>query len=136
MNVTEAEVLLGELATSVNGAHVEVGTQGRPPRSHAYLKLTSVSDPESFAIVSTSGVAWYELEVAGGYCTGITDDLATDEDVREYLEEFLRAATEYLDGRWTAGKSLFLRRPFVKVQTESGVYTLGRGGGTIRRTGG
>ena len=118
MIVTEAQAVLAELAASTSAAQVEVGTSGRPPHDYAYLKLTSASNPDDYAIVSTPGVGWFELEVTGGFRTGRADDLATDEEVREYVEYYLRAAIAYLGGHRSTGKSRFFRIPFVTVQTE------------------
>lgn len=77
--------------------------------------------PKITRIVSTPGMVWYELAVAGGFGTGRADDMATDDtSVREYLEECLRAAIAYLEGHWSPGKSSLLRIPFVRLHTEDG----------------
>jgi hypothetical protein len=123
--LADAEALLAELGASTSSMHVEVGTIGRPPHRYAYLKLTSPADPQSYAIVSTPGINWFELEVAGGFYTGKADDLATDVEVRAYVEDYLRVAIAYLAGRWSTRKSRWLRVPFVVVQTESGTVKLG-----------
>lgn len=124
MNLADAEALLGELAASADALHVEVGTSGRPPRSYAYLKINSSSDVEDYAIISTPGVNWFELEVAGGFHTGRADDLATDEDVREYIENYFRAAIAYLGGDRSTGRSFLFRIPFVRIQTDDGTLKL------------
>lgn len=124
MNVAGAEALLRELAASTSGAHVEVGTSGRPPHNYAYLKLTSRSNPEDYAVVSTPGDGWFELEVAGGFSIGTTSDLTPDGDVLEFLEPYLSAAMAYLGGRWSAGRSRLFRVPFVVVQTDQGPLKL------------
>jgi hypothetical protein len=124
VNLADAEALFVELAGSTNEVHVEVGTTGRPRHEYAYLKLTSPSDPDSYAIVSTPGINWYELEVAGDFHTGNADDLALDEDVREYVERYLRAALAYLDGRWSTSRSRFLHIQRMTVQTEDGPLNL------------
>lgn len=118
MNVADAEALLTELAASTSGVTIEVGTRGQRPHDYAYLKLTTPSDPEDFAVVSTRGDGWFELGVAGGFLTGTTSDLTPDEDVRENLERYLSAAIAYLGGRRSIGRSRLLKIPFVIVQTD------------------
>jgi hypothetical protein len=125
MNVAEAQSLLSELAALSTSALVEVGTSGRPPHNYAYLKLTSPFNPENHAVVSTRGDGWFELEVDGGFNTGITSDLTPDEDVRENLERYVHAATSYLAGHWSASRSRVFRVPFITVQTDDGPLKLG-----------
>jgi len=117
MNIAETEALLQELSEQFGWAHVDVGIAGRPPYLYAYVTLTSRSDAEQYAKVSSPGVGWYQLDVAGGLYTGLTDDLASDEEVREYLGELLSAAVAYLEGRWSTGTSRILRRPFVIIHS-------------------
>lgn len=124
MKLADAEALLRALGASDSTTRIEVGTRGQPPHNYAYLKLVSSSDPEDFAIVSTPGDGWFQLEVAGGFLTGTTSDLTDDNEVREYLELYLRAAKAYLEGRRTTGKSRLFRIPFVKVQADDGPLTL------------
>jgi hypothetical protein len=124
VNVDQAEALLGELAASISGRQVEIGTRGRPPHNYAYLKLTLPRDAAVYAVVSTPGMRWFELEIAGGFYTGRADDLASDESVREYVEQYLRAAISYLEGHWSTGKSGLFRSPFIAVQTDDGELRL------------
>jgi hypothetical protein len=126
VNVSEALAYMGELGCTVADAVVETGTAGRAPHDYAYLKLTSPDDPETYAIVSTPGVGWFELEVTGGFRTGQADDLGSDETVQEYLNYYLRAARAYLEGRWSAASSRLLRLPIVRVEAEDRTLTLKR----------
>lgn len=124
VNLADAESLMVELAAPISGAHVEVGTTNRRRFNDAYLKLTSLVDPKAYAIVSTPGIGTYELEIAGGFHTGNADDQASDEFVREYIERYVRAATAYLDGRWSIRKSRLLRTPILTVRTDDGPLNL------------
>lgn len=126
MKVREAEVLLAELAKTIAGANAEVGTKGVPPYDFAYLKLTSIKEPDDFAIVSTRGDGWFEFEVSGGFYTGSTSDMTSDEHVREYLEEYLAAALAYIAGNRKVGKSRLFRIPFVSVETGGRLIKLHR----------
>lgn len=125
MNVDQAKALLGKLAVSTNGAQIEIGTSGHPPHDYAYLRLTSPTDPGHYAVVSTPGDGWFQIEVTGGFNTGQTSDLTDDRYVREILESLVRAASAYLGGRWSTGKSMLFRVPFVIVQTEERTLKLG-----------
>lgn len=118
MNIADTEALLSERGAAAEGLLAEVGTAGRAPHDYAYLKLTTPSDTERYAIVSTPGNRWFELEVTGGYNTGRTDDLASDETVREYVEQFLRAAIAYLNGRSSIRKSGIFRVPILTIETD------------------
>ena len=134
LNVVDKKALLSELASTAVGMNSDVGIDGVPPHHHAFLKLTSPSAPDDYAIISLGGAGWFQLEIPGPYYHLQADDLASDEDTMEYLEEYLQAATAYLDGRWSLGKSRFFRLPFVTIHLEDRPLKLGLSvGDTFRR---
>ncbi|MBH0024751.1 hypothetical protein [Salinibacterium sp. SWN248] len=118
MNVSDAQELLRELAPSASEVHSEVGMAGVMPHNYTFLKLVSTSDSGDYAVISTPGDGWFELGVAGGFVTGQTSDLTPDDDVREILEYYVRAALAYLDGRWSNEKSRAFKIPFVKLHAD------------------
>jgi hypothetical protein len=124
MNVANAETVLRELAAPVKGAHLDVGIRGRAPRDSAYLKLTSNADPEEYAVVWTPGDRWFALEVAGRFSHNRFDEGLDDQEVREVLQRYVRAAVAYISGHRSTGRSRWLRRPFVTVHTEDGTLKL------------
>ena len=120
MNLVDAASLMGELADGISGARAEVGLTERRHHNDAFLKLTSLSDPELYAIISTNGSGTYGLEVTGGFCTGNTDDLSLDyKEVREYVESYVRAAIAYLDGHWSIRKSRVFKVPSLTIRTDA-----------------
>jgi hypothetical protein len=126
VDVATATAFLEKLADSTRGIGVEVGEKGNAPHHFAYLKLTSSSELGSYALISTPGERWFELEVTGGFYTGTADDLATDEEVHEYLEDYFTTAAAYLAGNWSAAKSKLFRRSLVVIRTDRGPVTLHR----------
>lgn len=120
-----------ELAATISGVHVDVGRTDAARHPESYIKLTSLTDPEAFAIVSATGSGSYELTVNGGFSTSDADDLAVAPDeVREYLASYVRAALAYLDGSWSMRKSRFLKVPTLSIEKDGSVLNLvprGRG---------
>ncbi len=120
-----------ELAATISGVHVDVGRTDAARHPESYIKLTSLTDPEAFAIVSATGSGWYQLTVNGGFWTGTADDQSMrPHEVREYLASYVRAALAYLDGSWSIGKSRFLKVPTLSIQKDGSVLNLvprGRG---------
>lgn len=126
MNVSEAEELLRELASSVVVARVEVGTRDRPPHTSAYLKLTPLSGADDYAVVWTPGDRWFSLEVNGGYSLDVFGEDCEEPEVKEILERFLGIATAYIEGRWSRERSRFLHVVHVVVATDDGPVRLRR----------
>jgi len=126
VNVSEAESLLRELASSVVGADVEVGTRGKAPNSSAYIKLTSVSDLGDYAVVWTPGDRWFSLDVKGGFSLNEFGEDCEASEVRAILERFLRVATAYIEGRRSLVKSRFLRATHLVVEGDDGPVILRR----------
>jgi hypothetical protein len=124
MNVSEAEVLLTELASRAGQLATEIGVSGESPHTFAYLRMSSPTDAGDFAIVSTPGDGWFELSVAGGYTTGETGDMYSQSDVREILDRYVSAALRYLDGDWSERKSNLFRVPYVELNTDTGTIML------------
>ena len=119
MKLPEVESLMRELALDIRGANVEVGVTDRRRYNDAFLRITSLADPEKYAMVSNNGGAVYELEVTGGFRTFAWDDQAVAyEDVRAYLESFVRAASAYLDGQWSIRRSRIFRTPILTIRTD------------------
>lgn len=120
-----------ELAATVSGVHVDVGRTDGVRYPESYMTLTSLTDPEAFAIVSATGSGWYELTVTGGFWTARADDQSMEpHEVREYLASYVRAALAYLDGSWSIRKSRFLKVPTLTIQKDGSVLNLvprGRG---------
>ena len=124
MNLAEAKALLAELAREFEHVDTAVGVGGRRPNTVAYVRVSARNDPDTFAIVSTPGVGTFELEVSGGFYTGMADDQASDDDVREYVQKYLDAAVAYVDGRWSESKSRLFRVPVVTVYAPDGALNL------------
>jgi hypothetical protein len=116
VNLDELQSLMREVAAGISDAIVEVGRTARPRHDDVFIKLTSRTESHMFAIISTQGSGTFELRVNGGFYTGIADDLADVEDVRGYLESYIRAARAYLDGHWSIRKSRVLRVPILTIQ--------------------
>ena len=127
----DLRAVIGELAATISGVRVEVGTTDSPRHPEYFIKLMSNDDPETFAIISATGSGWYQLTVNGGFWTGRADDQAVDpEEVREYLAQYVRAGLAYLDGSWSIRKSRFLRVATLSIQKGESVVNLfprGRG---------
>ncbi len=126
MNVSEAEELLRELASSVVVARVEVGTRDQPPHASAYLKLTPLSGADDYAVVWTPGDRWFSLDVNGGYSLDVFGEDYEEQEVKEILERFLGIATAYIEGRWSRERSRFLHVVHVVVATDDGPVRLRR----------
>ncbi|MCC6854418.1 MAG: hypothetical protein IT189_00010 [Microbacteriaceae bacterium] len=126
MDVNEAEVTLRQLGSSIgtSQARVEVGTSGISPHNHAYLKLHSAIDPDRYAVISTPGDRWFELEVAGGYGAIEASELTPDSEARAILGRLLLMAAAYLDGRWAVKKSRLVGVPVLVLDTEAGEVKL------------
>lgn len=134
LNIANAEALLRDLAASTIEAKAEVGQSGQAPHNYAFLRLTSPSDADKYAVISTPGDGWFQLEVNGGFLTGTTSDLTTDAEVRELLEPYVAGAIAYLDGRWSTGKSRLLKVPFIILKTDDGPIKLrGSVGQTLKQ---
>ena len=116
MNLDQLESLMREVAEGVGGASAEVGRIERPRHDGVFIKLTSATQPGTFAIVSTSGSGAFELTVNGGFYTGMADDQAGVDDARGYIQSYVRAARSYLDGHWSIRKSRVLRVPILTIQ--------------------
>lgn len=125
MKLDDLEAVMLELAAGIRDAHVEVGRSGRP--RNVFLKLTSLTDPGTFAIISATGSGAYELEVSSGFYAGLADDLASDAaDVLYYLESYVRAARAYLEGNWSIRTSKVLRIQTLRIQKEGVSLNLAR----------
>ncbi|QYH36914.1 hypothetical protein [Salinibacterium sp. M195] len=107
--------LLKEFAASTDGVHAEVGIGGVRPNDETFLQLTSLANRDEYAIVSVDTTGWFQLDVSGGFYHAQADDLASDETVREYLEQYFQAALAYLAGHWSTRTSRLFRLPFVVV---------------------
>ena len=119
MNLVDVQFLMAELTSGIEGARAEVGLTDRPRHNDAYLRLTSLYDPEVYAIVSTDGAGTYDLTVAGEFSIGMADDQALDpESVRGYLESYVRAALAYLDGHWSIRASTIFKVPILTIQND------------------
>ncbi|MBH0099690.1 hypothetical protein I6E68_11140 [Salinibacterium sp. NSLL150] len=107
--------LLKELAASTDGVHAEVGIGGVHPNDETFLQLTSLANRDEYAIVSVGTGGWFQLDVSGGFYHAQADDLASDETVREYVEQYFQAALAYLAGDWSTRTSRLFRLPIVVV---------------------
>lgn len=120
-----------ELTATIDGVQVDGGTSDADRHPETSIKLTSLTDPEVFAIVRAAGSGWYELAVNDGFWTGTADDQSMEPDeVREYLASYVRAALAYIDGSWSTRKSRFLKVPTLTISTGGSVLNLvprGRG---------
>jgi hypothetical protein len=125
MNVAGAEAAMHEIAALRSEARIEVGVDGNAPHDFAYITLYSDSDPEQFAVVSSPGSRWFEIKVNGGFYTGRADDMADDAEVREYIEEYVEAATAYLAGRWSRRKSWLFHLPIIVIEAKPRDLRLG-----------
>ena len=129
MNLADVEKLLAELAPAISGVRSDVRIRTvRGRHREAALTLRLLTDAAQYAIVSTPGVGTFGLEVSGRFCIGNADDLATDDDVREYLQRYFRAATAFLEGRWSVQPSRFLRGAILTVHSDDGPLNLARTG--------
>jgi hypothetical protein len=102
VNLDDVYRLMRELAEPLKtvSTAVDVVTAGRLRR--CVMTLSSPSDPGVWARVSTHGGGDYEIEVNGGFTAGCFDDLSLGrDDVREYLESYIRAAVVYLGGAYS-----------------------------------
>ncbi|MDX2026736.1 hypothetical protein [Microcella sp.] len=125
MNPDDLRAVLLDLAGTISGVHVDVGRTDAARHPESYIKLTSLTDPEAFAIVSATGSGSYELTVNGGFSTGTADDQSMEpHEVREYLASFVRAALAYLDGSWSMRKSRFLKVPTISIEKDGSVLNL------------
>lgn len=131
MKPDELRAVILELAATISGVHVDVGRTEAARHPESYIKLTSLTDPETFAVVSATGSGWYELTVTGGFWTARADDQSMEpHEVREYLASYVRAALAYLDGSWSMQKSRFLKVPTLSIRKDGSVLNLvarGRG---------
>jgi len=116
--------LLKELAASTGGVHAEVGIGGVHPHDETFLQLTSLSNRDEYAIVSVGMGGWFQLEIPGMLAHVVADDLATNEDAREYLEKYVSAALAYFSGHWSARTSRLFRLPSVVIDTRDGSIPL------------
>jgi hypothetical protein len=114
MDVIDAEKLLAALEPGDDDLRSEVGVRDRV----AYLKITTLSDPDDFAVVCTPGSRWYEVSVRGGYSAIHFDEEATDDEVATLVREYLALAVAYLRGNRTVVTSRVLRIPAVRVEAE------------------
>ena len=125
MDLAALQLILAGLAAEVTGAHVEVGVTTNKRYNEAYLRLTSLTDPQTHATVSSNGGGTYELRVTDGFYTGHADDQSLGEDdVREYFRRYIRAGRAYLEGRWSIRKSRILRVPILTIHTDLGHLNL------------
>lgn len=117
VNLDELQSLMREVAAGISDAIVDVGRTAGPRHDTVFIRLTSRTESQAFAIISTQGSGAFDLSVNGGFCTGIADDLAGVEEVRGYLESYVRAASAYFDGHWSIRKSRVLRVPTLTIQS-------------------
>jgi hypothetical protein len=125
VNVASALTLLRELAGSIRTADIEIGSSRLPPHDYAFMKMSSPTNPDSFAIVSTPGDRWFTLEVSGGFAHNEFSEFNDDQEVRQILERYVRGGLTYLAGGGSNAVSRVFRIPYVTVPTEEGQLRLG-----------
>ncbi|MEL0627416.1 hypothetical protein V6245_10715 [Salinibacterium amurskyense] len=124
MDRTFLLTFLKALAASTDGVLAEVGIGGVHPHDETFLQLTSLSNRDEYAIVSVGMGGWFQLEIPGMLAHVVADDLATNDDAREYLEKYVSAALAYFSGHWSARTSRLFRLPSVVIDTGDGSIPL------------
>jgi hypothetical protein len=112
MNVSEVQEFLASIKIQRPGMRSEVGTRD----STVYLRYSTDSEPEDFAVVLTPGDRWYELSVGGGFSTLRFDEGTPDDEVMRILASFAKAAIAYIEGHRTVVRSRILKLPSLRVE--------------------
>jgi hypothetical protein len=120
VNIVDVTELLETFSNQGAGTRSELGTRDNA----AFLKFTLESDPDDFAVIWTPGHSWYQIDVRGGFGAVYFDDDASDAEVVEILERYLRGALAYLHGHRTTIRSRILRVPSLRIDTEDGPMRL------------
>ncbi len=86
----------------------------------AVIVLDNADSPGMETAIATRGDSWYSLQFPGGFMYDWVDEDASDDEVREILERYMRIAHAFLQGRSEITLSRHLRLPILTVHLDDG----------------